>query len=111
MRTQDVLCAMGIVESSGDAFGLEAAGVLCRIGPDVKNLRVGDRVMFLGHSSFATHTIISEQLCARMPDDLNFEDGATMPCVFSTSIYSLFNIGGLQKGQVSHSHSPPMVQN
>lgn len=92
---------MGIVGAPIDeGFGLEAAGVVSKIGPQVKDLRVGDRVIFMGHGTFASHCINLERLCAKMPDDLSFEDGATMPCVYSTAIYSLFNIGGLRKGQV-----------
>ena len=60
-----------------------------------------DRVMFMGYGSFASHSYISEKLCAKMPDELGFEDGATMPCVYSTSIWSLFHVGNLKKGQVS----------
>lgn len=93
---------MGIVSASKPGFGLEAAGTVTRLGPEVKDLKVGDRVIFMGYGTFASHTVIPEQLCVRIPDDLSFEDGATMPCVYSTSIYSLFNVGGLTKGQVGN---------
>lgn len=91
---------MGIVEAS-DGFGLEGAGVVNRIGPDVTGLKVGDRVMFIGHSAFATQITVSENICEKIPHDLSFEDAATIPCVFATSYYSIFNIGNLEKGQVS----------
>jgi NADPH:quinone reductase-like Zn-dependent oxidoreductase len=97
---QDVLCAMGIVEGA-NGFGLEGAGIVSRIGPNVEGLKAGDRVMFISHSAFSTHVVVSENLCERIPDDLSFEDAATMPCVFATSYYSIFNIGNLKKGQVS----------
>ena len=93
---------MGIVERSANGFGLEAAGIVLRTGPEVKDLKVGDRVVLMGHCAFATRVTTSEQLCAKMPDDLSFDDGATMPSVYTTSIYSIFNVGNLRKGQVSN---------
>ncbi|POR37432.1 Polyketide synthase [Tolypocladium paradoxum] len=101
----DVLCAMGIVEASENGFGLEAAGIVRRTGPNVKDLKVGDRVMLIAHCAFATQIVVSENLCEKIPDDLSFEDAATMPCVFATSIYSIFTVGNLKKGQSILIHS------
>lgn len=89
---------MGIV--GGNGLGLEAAGIVTRIGADVRTLNVGDRVMLMRDCTFATRQVLSEDLCERIPSGLSFEDAATMPCVFATSIYSLFNIGDLKRGQV-----------
>ena len=91
---------MGIVEGD-NGFGLEGAGIVNRIGPNVKGLQPGDRVLFIAHHSFATHVVMSENLCEKIPDDLSFEDAATIPCVFATSYHSIFNMGNLRKGQVS----------
>jgi NADPH:quinone reductase-like Zn-dependent oxidoreductase len=98
---KDVLIALGVVEVPKAGLGLEAAGIIRSIGPEVTDLSVGDRVILLGTGCFSTSTTVSEQLCAKMPDDLSFEDGATMPCVYGTAIYSLIEVGRLEKGQVS----------
>jgi len=90
---------MGILESTGDGFGLEGAGIVRRTGRNV-NMKAGDRVMFISRGAFGTHVVVSENLCEVIPDGLSFEDAAAMPCVFATSIHSLFNIGNLKKGQV-----------
>ena len=91
---------MGIVEVPTTGFGLEAAGIVRRIGPHVKGLNVGDRVILLGYDSFSTLITTAEDHCVRIPDNLSFDEGATIPAVFLTAIYSLFNVGGLAKGQV-----------
>jgi acyl transferase domain-containing protein/NADPH:quinone reductase-like Zn-dependent oxidoreductase/SAM-dependent methyltransferase len=104
LNFKDVLCAMGIVDGE-NGFGLEGAGIVNRVGPNVKGLDIGDRVLFIAHDSFATHVVMSENLCERIPDDLSFEDAATMPCVFATSYHSIFNMGNLQKGQSILIHS------
>ena len=35
-----------------------------------------------------------------MPDDLSFEDAATMPCVYGTVIHGLLDKARLEEGQV-----------
>ncbi|KAF1962721.1 KR-domain-containing protein, partial [Byssothecium circinans] len=54
---------------------------------------------------FASRVVTPERLCEKIPSDLSFEDAATMPAVFSTALCSLFNIGGLRKGQSVLIHS------
>lgn len=92
---------MGIVEAQENGFGLEASGRVRRVGQKVKDLGPGDRVMILSSCSFGTRLVVPEDVCERIPGGLSFEDAATMPCVFATAIYSIFDVGNLQKGQVS----------
>ena len=61
--------------------------------------------MLFSRGSFASSIITSEKLCEVIPDDLGFEDGATMPCVYATAIYSLIDIGALKRGQSVLIHS------
>ncbi len=91
-----------------NTFGYEASGVIRRVGPGVQHLRVGDRVMALAGGTFATSVKTTELLCVKIPDSLGFDDAATIPIVYTTAAYSLFDIGGLRKGQVRTScPSPP----
>ncbi len=87
------------MEANGDCFGLEASGLVRRVGPGVKDYCVGDRIMLLGTSSLATVVTVSESQCVKIPGSLSFDDAVTMPLAYSTAIYSLFNLGGLEKGQ------------
>lgn len=95
---------MGVVdghESESNGLGCECSGVVRRIGPDVKNIAAGDRVVVFSGGSYATTLVTNSQLVAKMPDNLSFEDGATMPCVYSTVIHSLLHLGRLSKHDVS----------
>ena len=94
---------MGIVELSEPNLGLEASGVVRRVGPSVKTLRVGDRVMLAGRSTFSTSIVLSELLCAKIPDEMSFVEAATMPIVYGTAMQAIMTVGRLQKGQVSSS--------
>ena len=102
MTRKDILIALGVVDVPDAGLGLEAAGVVRRVGPQVKDLKVGNRVIVMGTGCFSTLINTTEKLCAKMPGDLSFEDGATMPCVYGTVIYSLMDIGRLSRGQVSY---------
>ena len=91
---------MGVVEGTKEGLGLEGSGVIRQIGPNVKDLKIGDRVLISDHGYFSTRLVTSSRLCVKMPDDLSFEEAATMPCVYSTAIFSLLTLGRLQKDQV-----------
>lgn len=105
MVTQDVLVVMGIIDNTHGRLGLEGSGVVCRIGPEVRDLEVGDRVFICDAGCFATKMVTTNKLCAKIPDNLEFEEAATMPCVYNTVIHSLINIGGLERGQSVLIHS------
>lgn len=91
-----------IIPENGNSaiLGCEASGIVSRTGPDVKSVKVGDRVAVMAGGTFTTHLTISSSLCAKIPDNLSFEEAATMPCTFATVIHSLIEIARLQKDQV-----------
>jgi NADPH:quinone reductase-like Zn-dependent oxidoreductase len=94
------MVAMGIIELPTPLFGFEAAGVVSRIGPDVKNFTVGDRTVLLGVKTFSTVCTATEKVFEKIPGEMSFIEGASMPLVILTAIYSLIDIGHLEKGQV-----------
>ncbi|GKT45236.1 highly reducing polyketide synthase gloL [Colletotrichum spaethianum] len=96
---------MGIVDSNISSLGLEAAGVIRQTGPETKELIAGDRVFVFGGGCFSTGIVISEKLCVKIPDTMDFEDAATMPCVFSTVIHGLLDIARLSKNDSVLIHS------
>ena len=100
--TQDVLMSMGIVELYGRGLGVEVSGIVRKVGPDVKHLKPGDRVLSCSNDgAFSTIFQTKGLVCAKMPDDLGFSEAATMPVVYATVIYGLMDIGRLSKEQVT----------
>ncbi|KAL9069203.1 MAG: hypothetical protein Q9157_006247 [Trypethelium eluteriae] len=100
LNFKDVLVCMGVVQGAVEGLGLEASGIVRKIGPNVKGLRPGDRVFMFEYGSFSTRIVTSANHVARIPDELSFEEAATMPCVYGTVIYSLMTIGRLEKDQI-----------
>ena len=94
---------MGIVDGNkaeGNGLGCESTGVVTQVGPDVKDLKIGDRVVAFSGDSYSTTLKTTSKLCAKMADGLTFEEAATMPCVYATVIYSLLEIARLEEEQV-----------
>ncbi|KAI9151270.1 Polyketide synthase [Paramyrothecium foliicola] len=105
LNFRDILVALGIVELPARQFGLEAAGIVTKVGAAVKDFQVGDRVFSLKKQAFATHIVAPEFSCAKIPDGLSFDEAATMLVPYLTAIYSLIDIGRLTEGQSVLIHS------
>ena len=96
---------IGIVPGNEFTPGLEASGVVKRLGPGVERFKVGDRVCFLNNGSYANRVQVPVARIHSIPDSMSFEDAATIPLVYLTSIYSLFNVANLRKHQSVLIHS------
>ena len=102
----DVLTATGA--NAGDStFGLEGVGYITKLGTNVTNVAVGDRVMTVGADSIDMATVIRRpaQLCIKIPDRLSDENAATMPLVYVTVLMFLVEKWRLSKGQSILIHS------
>ncbi len=56
-------------------LGSQGVGIVEAIGPEVNNVRLGDRVSFWG-ISYATHTVIPAVRLIAIPDGISFEQAA-----------------------------------
>ncbi|KAJ5952535.1 polyketide synthase [Penicillium vulpinum] len=102
---KDVAVTMGIVPENEYTLGYEASGIVKRVGPGVTNFAVGDRVCFLNNGSYANRLQVPVGRAHVFPDAMSFEEAATIPSVYLASIYSLYHIANLKKGQSVLIHS------
>lgn len=80
--------------------GAEFAGVVSAIGEGVKHLKVGDRVIaFGGHGAFAEECVVDAVRVMPLPDDMDFETGASFVLTYCTSLHGLKDLGHLQPGE------------
>jgi acyl transferase domain-containing protein/NADPH:quinone reductase-like Zn-dependent oxidoreductase/acyl carrier protein/NADP-dependent 3-hydroxy acid dehydrogenase YdfG/SAM-dependent methyltransferase len=84
---------------SGPTLGLECAGRVSQIGPSVKDMKVGDRVVTFAASAFSTHVIVPAAQIAKVPAEMPFESAATIPVAFLTAYYSLVALAKLKRGE------------
>lgn len=61
-------------------LGMEAAGVVEEVGPDVRHLRVGDRVAYAARppGAYAEARVMPAAQVVRLPSGIDFETGAAM---------------------------------
>jgi len=91
---RDVMNVLGMVETPW--LGLELAGVVSEVADDVTSLKVGDKVLGLADSTFASSTTADARFLTTIPAGMSFEDAASIPLVFLTAFYALFDLGKLQ---------------
>ncbi|KAK4983979.1 putative secondary metabolism biosynthetic enzyme [Elasticomyces elasticus] len=105
LNFRDIMVAMGQLKER--VMGFECGGVITRVGPDVSNdFKVGDRVCALttrGH--WANHIRIHWTGVGHIPDYMSFEAAASVPMVFVTAYYSLFDTARLEKGETVLIHA------
>ena len=84
-------------------LGWDAAGIVSRIGENVKDLKVGDEVFvfapIFGQGAYAQYISVDASLVALKPKTLNFVQSAAIPLAAVTAYQGLFRDGALQKGQ------------
>ena len=80
--------------------GGEMAGEIIEVGPDVKNLKPGMRVMGLtGYGSFAEEKVIGESRVIPVPDGMKDETAAAFSMVYGTSYHALKQRANIQPGE------------
>ncbi|KAL9122567.1 MAG: hypothetical protein Q9187_000881 [Circinaria calcarea] len=101
LNFRDLMIAMG--EHMAYSIGCEASGVVTRIGSAVKDRKIGDRVVYLtGHESigtFQTFGRVDQNVVVPIPNSLDYETAAGLPCVYATVIYGLVDAGRLERGE------------
>jgi len=80
--------------------GAEAAGVVSAIGSDVKNVRVGDEVIFIGsHGGFCEKATVPAMMVVPKPPQTSFEQAAGIGMTYFTSYHALKQRANLQPGE------------
>lgn len=84
--------------------GLDVAGVVEAVGPDVAGWRPGDAVMGLVRGAYAEYCVTPSVLAFPGPQGMSTNDVASLPCVFFTAYYA-FQMAGLKAGDTALVHS------
>jgi NADPH:quinone reductase-like Zn-dependent oxidoreductase/acyl transferase domain-containing protein/thioesterase domain-containing protein len=99
----DVLKATGVLPDK--PFGMECAGVIERLGPNVSGFRVGDEVVAIGPDSFSAFVLRDVRWVTLKPRGLSMEEAVTLPAAFMTAWYALHHVGRLRAGEKILIHS------
>ncbi len=86
--------------------GLEFAGTVTEVGPDVTAWSPGDRAMaVVGGGAYAEKLLVHERQLMPVPDSVPLVDAAAIPEVFQTAFDALVMQGGLTSGRWALVHA------
>jgi putative PIG3 family NAD(P)H quinone oxidoreductase len=104
----DILQRMGHYEPPPGAsaiLGLEVAGTVSMIGPDVDRWQLGDRVCaLLTGGGYAEKVVAPAGQVLPAPNGLDLRDAAALPEVVCTVWSNVFTLAGLQPGELLLAH-------
>jgi NADPH:quinone reductase len=84
----------------GATVGIDWAGEVVEAGGEVKGgLKPGDRVMCAGAGGYAEYAVCDWGRVVPMPDNMSFEDAATLPVALGTMHDALVTNGRLRAGE------------
>ena len=75
--------------------GVDAAGLIKRVGRRVFGLKPGDRVATLCRGAFRNLVQVHRSTVVKLPDGMTLEQGASLPYVYSTAYHALCNVAQL----------------
>lgn len=80
--------------------GMEIAGIIDEVGPDVTHLNPGDRVaIYSGQGGLAEYGVFDADRAIPLPDSIGFEDAAAIQIAYGTSHIALDHRARLQPGE------------
>jgi len=89
----------GIGSPKDSRFGADFAGTVEAVGDDVTEFKPGDTVFGGASGAFAEYVVAGIHRIARKPDNVSFEQAASMPIAAITALQALRDKGQLQSGQ------------
>ncbi|GAB3832969.1 hypothetical protein GCM10027610_026050 [Dactylosporangium cerinum] len=96
---RDVLNALDLYPDGPGPLGLEGAGTVVDVGAGVTDVVVGDRVMGLFVQGLHSVVTTDHRLVVKMPPGWSFTTAASVPAVFLTAYYALYDLAGLRAGE------------
>ncbi len=81
-------------------MGLDMAGEIIEVGPDVQGWQVGDKVCaLLAGGGYAEQVAVDQQLLIPIPTGWSWEEAASLPEVYLTAYVNIFMEAGFQPGE------------
>jgi NADPH2:quinone reductase len=87
-------------KGASDVIGLEVSGIIEKIGSNVKNFKVGDKVCaLLEGGGYAQYSTAPASQTLPIPENLDFIEGAALPEALFTVYSNFFHHAKIKKGE------------
>lgn len=84
---------------ASDLPGMEVAGTIAALGPEVSGLRLGEQVTaLLAGGGYAEYAVAAAPLCLPIPQGLSLVEAAALPETYFTVWTNVFERGGAKPG-------------
>lgn len=103
LNFRDIMSIMALLPNP--TLGVEAAGVVRRVGSAVSTLQVSDRVALVGDTVHASVMRGRAGHAFKIPDSMTFEQAAALPIVSYTAWYAFVSLANARKGQTALIHA------
>ncbi|MFE2459406.1 NAD(P)-dependent alcohol dehydrogenase [Streptomyces sp. NPDC059402] len=90
---------MGLTRPRHRVAGIDAAGVVERVGAGVREFGPGDPVLGFCHGAFAEYASTTAALLVPRPQGLTFEQAAALPMGAVTALRGIRTVGRVRAGQ------------
>ncbi|KAI5244506.1 polyketide synthase [Aureobasidium subglaciale] len=97
MNFKDVVVSMG--QLNQPYIGVECAGIIAAVGKNVTDVKIGQSVMAMTEGAYSTYARCLSTSVAPLPEKMDFTAASTIPVVFCTAYYGLFDLGRLTEGE------------
>ncbi|MBV2185156.1 MAG: alcohol dehydrogenase catalytic domain-containing protein [Rhizobium sp.] len=106
LNFRDVMWAMGLLPEeaqedgfAGTSIGMEFSGRVVALGKNVRDLSIGDPVIAIAAATFATHVAVDGAGVAKLPAGIDPVAAASIPVVFLTAYYAIFELAQARAGE------------
>jgi NADPH:quinone reductase-like Zn-dependent oxidoreductase len=93
------LMGVGLTKPKARVAGIDAAGVVERVGANVRGLRNGEEVLGFCRGAFAEYACAAAALVVPKPAGLTFEQAAAVPVAATTALRGIRDVGQVKAGQ------------
>lgn len=99
LNFRDVMVALNQLDET--LVGHDCSGIIKRLGPGTEQsgLRIGDRICGIAKGRFASVSRAFWTSVTRIPDDMSWEEAASLPIAHGTAYVTLMDIARLEKGE------------
>ena len=80
-------------------LGRDVSGVVRAVGDEVRNFRVGDRVVAMANATYAEVVAVEDDVLTHLPDGLDLVDAAALPLIALTGFQLVRDATQVQAGQ------------
>ena len=90
--------SVGLTKPRYRVAGLDAAGRVEAVGPEVREFQVGDEVLGFCPGAFAEYACATAQQVVPKPPGLTFAEAAAIPIAATTALRAIRDVGQVQPG-------------